>query len=1187
MKRLIFLFFFGLCVAHTSTAQVKIGDNPQNIDASSVLELESTDKVLVITRVTTVQMNSISPLQGALVYNTDLQGVHYYDGTQWVNIGGGGTGGPLTAEAIVNAGGDPTIVITPTATGDNLEVAPNSISTAQIAPFGINGTTDIQPESIGVGKLAGDVITEFELSENSVGPLQIQNQNIDLGDFNNVAGFITAADVVSADAGNVIESRADGVYYNDDQLIMDIADTDQKIDDHITADLDTSLSNEIQNLTLIGTEIGLTDTAGTIDIGPLISAGGSDDQNIGPVIFNTTTNELSIDIEGGNPGTVSLAALAGGGADGSETKINNTATVTVAGTGTLADPYELTAVGGGGGGTTEVADQTTITGVGIASDPFTIEPGATGEFLSTDATGDVVWSAAGPGGSGTTEVVDGTLLIGTGAAASPFTINPGGPDQILRTNTAGDALAWVDLPAGSGDDNQTAAEVPFAPTTNTTSTDVQAAIEELQTDIDAFVSTTGQANTTSNAGAGGVGLPLDENGVDLPFKSINASTSGIISVTDDLTNFEVDLDINNSSITLDKIAPNGATADGEIIQWNTDLDGAGPLTDAGWEVVANAASTTLADGNIFVGDALNAPQGVVLSGDATIDNLGELTVAPEAIELTMLNQNGATDDGDIMQWNTDLDGAGPLNDAGWEVVANDAGHTGTANNVFFAGADGKPTDTEGNDVVGDDESTKDNGALIWDSSKRFSTGILYVGLKANGATTSAGNPLTDSNFGEHSKLVVAERGSGLPFYPLQVLNEGNGTGSGAGILFTNTTTGQAGGAALVYERVGALGQGDFHFLSSASGVTARPAYTDKVFSIENDGDVVLTGNIVDKNNIGATPPSTGATEDGYVLTNTPGGTVWAAPGGIGALAENNILLGDNLSVAQKVPLANVPLNRLGNPDGNVSMNGFKITNLVDPTAAQEAATKKYVDDNSAGHTGSAGGSIFFSAATTPFAPTEDNANLFWDNVNDRLGIGTNNPDRALEVNGEVKATSFGSAQGTAGQPAYSFHTNNDTDSGIYRQAEDEVAISAGGEKIVSFEKNGADREAIFTSQVSLTEELLDKDGEAGLDNQVLSSTGSQVNWVAPSGGLIQKGKITTGGAGVGEYTVTIPNQGGTNYVINTTVSAFSANSPNIIQVINQTATSFTVKIFELDPGMDGSWVTVDNATWFYTVFSLP
>lgn len=72
-------------------AQVKIGDNPSVIHPSSVLELESPDKVLVISRVNTSVMNSITPLEGALVYNTDVKCVFFFNGTTWENLCNNGT----------------------------------------------------------------------------------------------------------------------------------------------------------------------------------------------------------------------------------------------------------------------------------------------------------------------------------------------------------------------------------------------------------------------------------------------------------------------------------------------------------------------------------------------------------------------------------------------------------------------------------------------------------------------------------------------------------------------------------------------------------------------------------------------------------------------------------------------------------------------------------------------------------------------------------------------------------------------------------------------------------------------------------------------------------------------------------------------------------------------------------------
>ncbi|UWX54145.1 hypothetical protein NYZ99_14130 [Maribacter litopenaei] len=86
MKRLFILSIFTSLVHISISAQIKIGDNPRTIDPSSLLELESNSRVLVITRVSTAQMESIVPQRGGMVYNTDRECIHYYDGSQWINL---------------------------------------------------------------------------------------------------------------------------------------------------------------------------------------------------------------------------------------------------------------------------------------------------------------------------------------------------------------------------------------------------------------------------------------------------------------------------------------------------------------------------------------------------------------------------------------------------------------------------------------------------------------------------------------------------------------------------------------------------------------------------------------------------------------------------------------------------------------------------------------------------------------------------------------------------------------------------------------------------------------------------------------------------------------------------------------------------------------------------------------------
>lgn len=80
------VLIFSVILPIISFSQVKIGDNPSIIDFNSILELESNDKVFVLTRLSDVQMNSLIPLPGALVYNIDFQCIFAFDGLDWKNL---------------------------------------------------------------------------------------------------------------------------------------------------------------------------------------------------------------------------------------------------------------------------------------------------------------------------------------------------------------------------------------------------------------------------------------------------------------------------------------------------------------------------------------------------------------------------------------------------------------------------------------------------------------------------------------------------------------------------------------------------------------------------------------------------------------------------------------------------------------------------------------------------------------------------------------------------------------------------------------------------------------------------------------------------------------------------------------------------------------------------------------------
>lgn len=76
--------------------RVVIGDPCAPGSESSVFTINSSDKGVLLPRLTDVQMLAIiDPQSGLVVYNVDYESFFYYNGTSWVAIGtGSGGGGP-------------------------------------------------------------------------------------------------------------------------------------------------------------------------------------------------------------------------------------------------------------------------------------------------------------------------------------------------------------------------------------------------------------------------------------------------------------------------------------------------------------------------------------------------------------------------------------------------------------------------------------------------------------------------------------------------------------------------------------------------------------------------------------------------------------------------------------------------------------------------------------------------------------------------------------------------------------------------------------------------------------------------------------------------------------------------------------------------------------------------------------
>ncbi|MFQ5606260.1 MAG: cell division protein ZapB, partial [bacterium] len=82
----------------------------------------------------------------------------------------------------------------------------------------------------------------------------------------------------------------------------------------------------------------------------------------------------------------------------------------------------------------------------------------------------------------------------------------------------------------------------------------------------------------------------------------------------------------------------------------------------------------------------------------------------------------------------------------------------------------------------------------------------------------------------------------------------------------------------------------------------------------------------------------------------------------------------------------------------------------------------------------------------------DGSDIFFDDTNNRVGIGTTTPSTKFHVVGQTRASSFSSANGTAGSPAYRFES--DTNTGTFRPAADNYAITTGGSERMRIDASG-------------------------------------------------------------------------------------------------------------------------------------
>ncbi|WP_452229983.1 hypothetical protein [Lacinutrix sp. MEBiC02404] len=86
-KNLLLLISFTLFTSINNNIIAQVGIGTLTPDGSSMLDVKSTDKGMLTPRMTTAQKAAISsPVQGLLVFDTDLNGFYFFDGASWVSL---------------------------------------------------------------------------------------------------------------------------------------------------------------------------------------------------------------------------------------------------------------------------------------------------------------------------------------------------------------------------------------------------------------------------------------------------------------------------------------------------------------------------------------------------------------------------------------------------------------------------------------------------------------------------------------------------------------------------------------------------------------------------------------------------------------------------------------------------------------------------------------------------------------------------------------------------------------------------------------------------------------------------------------------------------------------------------------------------------------------------------------------
>lgn len=326
------------------------------------------------------------------------------------------------------------------------------------------------------------------------------------------------------------------------------------------------------------------------------------------------------------------------------------------------------------------------------------------------------------------------------------------------------------------------------------------------------------------------------------------------------------------------------------------------------------ASFVLEKNKMYVGDANDTARAVSMNGHvAIVDATGKTEIQSGVIRATHLG--------------SDLTGASLTN--------------GTANHLLTSNGDGTF------------KWTNLSTTPIDPINIELTQGTLFVGNASNKAEEVAKNTIPLSGFDNATANISL--GDGVTNYKITNLLDPTENQDAATKKYVDDslkvikTTFKNASFVLGMNKI---------YVGDANDTARAVTLNGHVAIVDATGKTEIQPGVIRATNLGATLAGatlTNGTTDHILTSNGDGTFKWTNPSTT-PVDPNNITLnqgyffiGNNLNKAQEASKNTIPISGFSNATTNVSIGdgvtNFKITNVLNPVADQDAATKKYVDDS--------------------------------------------------------------------------------------------------------------------------------------------------------------------------------------------------------------------------------------------------